>query len=233
MPRRRRGGRGFAYPADMQRNPEGRYDSRRQPDREIVRGQVMDLGDLGGEEVEPVLATFTWFGERFRVNPDMTETTLIDLFEVASKVDVDPESLDPKQMDFAKGYVREHIHPDDFDRLWKTAKANRQGIQPLMGLCMRILGLVSERPTVPPSGSSAGRPVTSQSLPDGVSSPAAPAEPEVPGYAPWWPEGVPYNPTAVKFVERFEAEGRPDKANIIMMAQEARARAAASATPTG
>ena len=234
MPRRRRGGPDYAYPAQMQRNPDARTRRQQTEQPAIVRGQMLDLGDMGGEEVEPVLATFTWFGERFRVNPDMTETTLIDLFESASQVDIDdPESLDPKQMEFAKNYVREHIHPDDFDRLWATAKRKRQGLDPLMTLCMRILEMVSERPTAPPSGSSDGRPVINQSLPDGVLSPDAPvgrAEPE--GLAPWWPQGVPYNPTAVKYVERFESEGRPDKANIIMMAQEARARAAALAEAT-
>lgn len=232
MSRRRRGGPQYAYPANMQRNPQA------QPARtqaEIVRGQALDLGDLGGDSVEPVLATFTWFGESFRVNPDMTETTLIDLFEMASAVDVDPESLDPKQMKFAKDYVREHIHPDDFERLWQVGKEHRQGIQRLMQLCMRVLTLVSERPTVPPSGSSDGRPVINQSLPDGASPQAVRARnrAEFGEHADWWPDGVPYNPTAVKFVEQFQEDGRPDKANIIMMAQEARARAAASAVLTG
>jgi hypothetical protein len=219
MARRRRGGGGYAYPADVQRNPAA---GKRPVDGQIVRGQSMDLGDLGGDAVEPVLATFTWFGERFRVNPDMTETTLIDLFEMARRVDVDPDLIDPNQLDFSKGYVREHIHPDDFDRLWKTARANRQGIQQLIQLCMRILGLVSERPTAPPSGSSDGRPVTSQNLPDGAWSRADDAR-----AAEWWPEGLPYNSTAARVVERLEGEGRPDKANFVMLAQEARAASGA------
>lgn len=244
MSRRRRGGRGYAYPADVQRNPQA--GTQPAAGAGIVRGQAMDLGDFGGEAVEPVLATFTWFGRRFRVNPDLTETTLIDLFDAAAKIQVDGAVPDPSRMsteelaaasrravadaEQSKNYVREHIHPDDFDDLWATAKANRQGMQALLELCWRIIELVSERPTSPPSGSSGGRPDISRSLPHGASPPAAP---DAPGAASWWPEGLPYNPTAAKFVEQFEQDGRPDKANIVMLAQEARARAAVSAGRTG
>jgi hypothetical protein len=217
MSRNRRGG---SRPAGQRRPPvvEG----------QVIRGQSMDLGDLGGEAVDPVLATFSYFGRRFRVNPDLTETTIIDLFEEAAKVSMpsDPRDMKPedvvKNLEQSKGYVREHIHPDDFDDLWATARANRQSMQSVMELCWKILELISERPTPPPSGSSDGRPDTSRSSRDGASDPVA---------AEWWPSDVPYNPTAVKFVERFQDEGRPDKANIIMLAQEAKARAAsASAT---
>jgi hypothetical protein len=120
------------------------------------------------------------------------------------------------------------VHPDDFPAFWTTAKANRQDMRRLMALCWEILDLISERPTSPPSGSSAGRPIISQNLPDGASSPAG-DEPTIDGS--WWPDALPYNEDAVAVVERYERQGRPDLANQIMVTQEA--LAGASAGPTG
>jgi hypothetical protein len=199
---------------------------------EIVRGRQVDLGDLSGEAVDPVLASFAYFGKQIRVNPDLTETTVIDLFERAAKVQVqDPATLTGadaiREAEKAKNHVREHIHPDDFEELWATAKANRQDLRRLMALCWEILGLISERPTSPPSGSSDGRPIISQSLPDGASSPVGDA-PEIDGS--WWPEGLPYNEDAIAVVERFQRQGRPDLANQIMVTQENRAAALAGRT---
>jgi hypothetical protein len=200
---------------------------------QIIRGRSVDLGDLSGEAVEPVLAEFGYFGTKVRVNPDLTETTVIDLFERAKQVQIEDSPNLPiidalTEAEKAKDHVRAHIHPDDFDAFWSTAKSNRQDMRRLMGLCWEILALISERPTVPPSDSSAGRPITSQSLPDGVSSPDD-AEPTADGS--WWPDGLPYNPDAVAVVERYERQGRPDLANQIMVTQEA--MAGVSAGPTG
>lgn len=189
----------------------------------LIRGVHINLGDLAGETVEPVTATFTWFGEQpgsraqYRVNPDLTETVVIDLFEQAQSIKV----TDVEQITGAKAYVREHIHPDDFERLWRSAKANRQNTLALMTLCAGLLEGIAERPTTPPSDSSVGRPDIRQSSARGASVPVADVSlPDVPG---WWPDGVPYNPSAVKWVDVFEAEGRPDKADMLMLAQEARA----------
>lgn len=212
------------------RRPGGQ---RRESPGEIVRGRQVDLGDLSGDAVDPVLATFTYFGKRFRVNPDLTETTVIDLFEQAAKVRLrDPrEEMTAAEVmesaERAKDHVRQHIHPGDFDAFWAAAKANRQGVTPLISLCWRIVDLVSERPTPPPSGSSDGRPATSRNSPDGASSPGG-GEPEIDGS--WWPEGLPYNEAAVRVVERFERQGRPDLANQIMVTQENRAAALAGRT---
>lgn len=189
----------------------------------LIRGRHIDIGDLGGETAAPVLASFRWFGERFRVNPNLTETSVVDMFEAAQKVTV----TDPKQFELSKDYVREHVHPDDFDRFWSLARAHRQGIADLMTLCWKILEQVAERPTTPPTDSAGGRPDIRQNSPAGASDrvvdgsvvPAPASDPA----ADWWPEGVPFNPVAAKYVDRFEAEGRPDKANFLMLAQESRA----------
>jgi hypothetical protein len=196
----------------------------------FIRGHAVDLGDMSGEVADPVEATFVWFGERFRVNPDLTETVVVDLFEKAQRVKVD----DPEQFSAAKDYVREHIHPDDFDRFWQVTKQKRQNVTALMRLCWGILEGIAERPTPPPSDSSAGRPDTNRNSPRGASAPggdaptiaehlAVQARQPDPERADWWPETVPFNPVAAKWVDRFEAEGRPDRANQLMLAQEARA----------
>lgn len=221
MARRRRARPGYPAAGERERTAP-----------EIVRGRQIDIGDLSGEAADPVLASFTYFGERYRVNPDLTETTVIDLFERAAKVQVqDPATLTGadamREAEKAKNHVREHIHPDDFDAFWATAKANRQDLRRLMVVCWEILGLISERPTSPPSGSSDGRPITSQSLPDGASSPDDDG-PEIDGS--WWPESLPYNEDAVAVVERFQRQGRPDLANQIMVTQENRAAALAGRT---
>jgi hypothetical protein len=197
----------------------------------IVRGQTMDLGDMSGDVAEPVVASFVWFGERFRVNPDLTETVVVDLFEAASRLKV----TDPEQFAVAKDYVREHIHPDDFERLWLLAKSKRQNLEKMMTLCWGILEGIAERPTPPPSGSSDGRPGIKPNSVRGASDQgageptiaehlrAAPGPGEANSQPEWWPDGVPYNPAAAKYVDRFEQEGRPDKADMLMVAQEARA----------
>jgi len=218
------------------RSPNRPHAQTRPAPERIVRGQAMDLGDLGGEAVEPVLATFWYFGRTFRVNPDLTETTLIDMLDAAKSVTVtDPRAALTEadaeaimgQVEQTKSYVREHIHPDDFATFWATAKANRQGVQRLMQVCWRIVELISERPTSPPSGSSDGRPGIRRNSPGGVSSPVA-GVPEIDGS--WWPEGLPYNPDAVAVVEEFERRGRPDLANQIMVTNERRAAASAGRT---
>lgn len=200
-------------------------------DTRFVAGQALDLGDLSGEVVEPVYATFTYFGEQYRVNPDLTETLVVDLLAEAAHVDLeDPRSEGrttptvSQNAERSKDYVRQHLHPDDFDALWSAAKANRQSVTDLLKLCWRLLALVTDRPTTPPSDSSGGRPVINQSSPDGASS-LADDEAAVDGS--WWPENLPRNDSAIRVVEQFEARGRPDLANQIMVTQEARAAASA------
>lgn len=210
---------------------------------EIVRGQVMDLGDLSGTPVEPVVASFVYFGERIRVNPDLSETAVMDLFARMGDIELegdpslmaraanpatlsedDRERLGAMAMRNAgatREYVVEHLHPADRDLFWRTAMANRQGVPALMELTYKILELISANPTGGPSASSDGRPDTNPRSADGASPPDGSA-------AGWWPEGVPRNPIAEQFVDRFESRGRPDLANFVMLAQEARARSSAA-----
>jgi hypothetical protein len=196
----------------------------------------VDLGDLSGVEPEPVNMTFTYFGSTIRVNPDLTETMLLDLYASAADADVEDGDLERPMGDQLtrgakeqKDYIRAHIHPDDFDTFWDLAKRHRQALGDLITLTLRLVGMIAQRdPTSPPSDSSDGRPDISQNSPSGASNPDGGASADAP---PWWPTGLPYNPQAATFVEKFEQEGRPDKANFVMLAQES--RATASASPTG
>jgi hypothetical protein len=203
----------------------GRYQGRREsaaPEGRIIRGTLTDLGDLGGEVVEPVLATFRWFGKEFRVNPDLTETAVVDLIESANDVDVDGGA---GLMSGLKEYLRGHIHVEDFDEFWSTAKANRQGVEQLLQLSRKILELLSERPTTPPSDSADGRPITSQSLPDGASDQVDA------GSAPLRPDGPTGSEVANRWITRYEQEDRPDLAAQVYLT--AVGKEAALARPTG
>ena len=173
----------------------------------IIRGREIDAGDLSGEYVEPVTASFTYFGKRFRVNPDLTETMVVDLLEKASEIEVEG----PEHMVATKDYVREHLHPEDFDDFWDTVKDNRQSVQAIIKLCWLLLEQVTERPTTPPSDSSDGRRDTPTNSPDGASALATASSP-----------GGNLDDVAAKWQRTFEEEGRPDKALQIELARQHR-----------
>lgn len=169
----------------------------------LVRGRHLDLGDLSGAEVEPVVAEFVYFGKTFRVNPDLSETQIVDLLEDADEIEVD----DPRNLLAAKDYVRGHLHPDDFEDFWDTAQSHRQGVPQVVKVCWRIIELVTDRPTTPPSDSSDGRRNTPTNSPAGASVPAT---------------GRSARALGESFVKEFEQAGRPDLACQVMLAVEAR-----------
>ncbi len=178
----------------------------------FIRGRDIDAGDLSGEVVEPVRATFTYFGRTFRVNPDLTETMVVDLLEAGESVGAE----DPSQLLAAKDYVRDHLHPDDFEEFWETAIEHRQGIQAVIKVCWKLLERVTERPTTPPSDSSDGRRDTPTNSAAGASGPVIESV-VVP------PATGNVQDIANHFIGKFEAQGRPDLANQIALAAESRA----------
>jgi hypothetical protein len=177
----------------------------------FIRGQEIDAGDLSGKTYEPIVASFTYFGERIRVNPNLTETVVVDLLEMSENVQVG----DPRELVAAKDYVREHIHPDDFDDFWAAAMENRQGVTDVITVCWKLLERITDRPTTPPSGSSDGRRDTPMSSPAGASGPVIESE-VVP------PQSGNLADVAGHFIAKFEGQGRPDLACQIAIAQEAR-----------
>ena len=205
-----RGGRSMTA-EDARKQMEG-GDGRLVP---FIRGREIDAGDLSGEVVEPVTATFTYFGKKIRVNPNLTETMVVDLLEAGEDIGVD----DPRQLVAAKDYVRDHMHPDDFDTFWEAAQANRQSIQDVIRVCWKLLERITERDPTQPPGSSDGRPATSQSSPAGASAPATESSPVNP--APAAQQGNLWE-VADHFIEKYESQGRPDLANQIALAAESR-----------
>jgi hypothetical protein len=135
--------------------------------RLIRTGEVIDMGDISGERREAVTASFVFFGERLRVNPDLTEIAIIDLLETAEGIDVN----DARSLTITKEYARAHIHPDDFDRFWSAVRANRQDSAAIMVTCGKILSGITANPTGGRSDSSAGQPVTRTSSPPTSSGP--------------------------------------------------------------
>jgi hypothetical protein len=193
----------------------------------IVRGIPQVLGDLSGEVVEPIIASFGYFGTTIRVNPDLTETEVVDLLEQAGEVDDDGGA---GMMAGLKSYVRGHIHDDDFETFWGLAKSNRQGAEAIIKVCYKILELLSERPTSRPSASADGRPVTSQSLPPSASAPVV-AVPDSPSPEPDVRDELAHlAPVVGQWITRYEQEGRPDLAAQVLVTAEGKAAVLAGRT---
>lgn len=101
---------------------------------------------------------------------------------------------DPKGFKATKDLLRSFIHPDDFDLFWSTAKQNRQGVEQLITVVKTVVEALAERPTGQPSVS-AGGPVSTLPKSEGDSSSAV--------------------------IHSLIAKGRPDLANMAVMAREA------------
>lgn len=137
---------------------------------------------------QPVDLSFGYFGETIRVHPDASDLAFFELMGLAQQVDLgdvdpeDPSTWDPQTTKAmakagvqAADIVRQQIHPQDWDRFWAAAKANRQQVMDLMALSDWIGRAVTEAsaglPTGPSSGSSAGRRNTRTRSAAGSSSP--------------------------------------------------------------
>jgi hypothetical protein len=147
-----------------------------QPIRLIRTGEQINLGDMDAaeEDRQPLTATLRLkHPERgvltFRVNPNLTELTVVDLLEEADTVKQD----DPRAMIMTKKYALEHIHPDDRDLFWETVRAKGWDSTQVMVLCWRILDGITANPTGGQSDSSDGQPATKPSSPPTSSTPVA------------------------------------------------------------
>lgn len=174
----------------------------------IRRGEVIELGELGGQEREPLTASFAYFGERYRVNPDLSELDVIDFLEAADSI----EERDPQSIVMLKSFVRRNLHPDDFADFWEAVREHRQTIQEVMTVMWSLIQGVSGNPTGQPSDSSVGRPVTTVSLPPDVSTPAAATG----------DDGL--RSKFLRQIERFEAMGPNGVAMAAQIALAAEAR---------
>ena len=102
------------------------------------------LGDFGTAH-DPVDESFGYFGEEFRVHPDLSSTALNVLFEGDATI---------------RDLVAAMVHPDDVGAFWTVAAANRQTYGDLSRLSWEIVAALAERPTLLPSDSSDGQQAT-------------------------------------------------------------------------
>lgn len=115
---------------------------------------MVSLGSLGRDR-PPADVTFDWFGTEIRCHPDVSDMAIVEFMAVAGKVDAES----PEAMSAVVEFLRECIHPDDFDAYWSIGKAHRQGIEDHMRVVMALMDVVAggeERPTGPSSESVPG-----------------------------------------------------------------------------
>lgn len=206
---RSRGRRGSAT-AQVVQGEVQRQDARSGTFKDVGIG--ISLGDLSGpSERGPLVASFTYFGEQIRVHPDVTEVDMIDFLDDAETVDKD----DPKSMLMVKNAARNHVHPDDFEKFWQLRKANRQGVEQLMGTIWQIVGGLTGKANGQRSASSDGPPAT---------NPSSPVSSSPPDDAPLVPVADPLREKYLRQIERFEAQGAGGVAMAAQIAVAAEAR---------
>lgn len=147
--------------------------------------------------------TFEYFGEVIRLNPDFSELDYLDFLEEAGGID----EMSVQAVTATKGFLKTMVHPEDFGLWWQTARRNKQGIQDLMLTANQLLTVMTGRPTEAPSGSSAGRPVTTVSSKLDSSSPESPL-----------------TDMDRRVIDRKLAEGRTDTALAVLRSAEHRQR---------
>jgi hypothetical protein len=110
------------------------------------------LGDFGVER-EPVDLTFGYFGTPIRVNPDLSDVAVIDMFGSLSEADENDGAAISKAL---RGVAETLVHSDDVEAFWQQVRTNRQTVEDLGELAAKIIEALTARPTQRPSDSSAG-----------------------------------------------------------------------------
>lgn len=116
--------------------------------------------DAAGAEVD----SFDFHGEQIRVVAEFSELEYIDLMERVGGMDED----DPRSLGAVKDLFRLLILPEDLERFWSTAKANRYTSveRHLMPVFVGLMEALTDRPTRLLSDSS------ERQQPNGGNSPA-------------------------------------------------------------
>ena len=116
------------------------------------------IGELGTPH-EEIKYTFGYFGQMMRAHPDAGELSYIDFLGKALEVDEEDEAEGYK---LTMEFLKQQVHPDDWDVFWQTAKENRQTVKDIMQVSQKILEEVSGFPTGQPSDSPASQPKRSR-----------------------------------------------------------------------
>ncbi len=154
-------------------------------------GDYGKVGEVPDDSAWPEPARFPWFGVEIRVHPMLSDTILIDLIEESGDLD----DKDPRGAMVVKQFIRDVIHPDDFDDFWKLGKANGYQTAQFAEVAAGIVTAVTGDPTQESSDSSNGQSPTATKS-QAVSS------------------------KVTRTIEELEREGRPDLAEFFLLARE-------------
>ena len=142
-------------------------------------------------------------GEQFQVRGSVA---LMALMRFAHIAQVGTDSAEMEGLAAMYDLLESAIADEDWGRFQAHAVKTRATDKDLMLLVRKVIRGETDRPTQRPSGSSDGPDSTDQK-----SESEEPASPE--------PQGE--EPVQLRVVRRLESEGRPDKALIVLQAQEA------------
>lgn len=124
----------------------------------------IDIGATSHADDEP--NTFVYFGTELRTNPGLTDADLLDFMADHAELKDD----DPAAAGILKSFMREVIHPDDFDTFWALARQHRQSTEERVKIMYALIeAAVPGTPTVQSSDSSAGLQRTDESSTDASS----------------------------------------------------------------
>jgi hypothetical protein len=128
------------------------------------------IGDLGADRADVDELVFGYFGSRIRVNPNLTDLVIVDLFTEMADAG---QSEDATKTAAALRSMRSAlIHPDDLDEFNTRVREHRQSLADLVELTKKLLEAVTARPTSRLSDSSDGPSATTASSGDDSSSAA-------------------------------------------------------------
>lgn len=164
--------------------------------------------DLGVEHGEAEYA-FRYFGAVIRVHPEFGELSYVEF--MAKATEVDEEDIE-NGLPLLMAYLKDQVHPDDWDEFFKLAKSKRQTTKDLMELSNKILGVLSGFPTEPQDDLSPTPSSGELKSKDGSSAQAVNRR------------AAHHRKSAAKTVEHAMhlLEGRPDLQMAVLRAQEAR-----------
>jgi hypothetical protein len=130
---------------------------------------MTSLGNFGTERA-PVDLDFMFFGETIRAHPKAGSAALAEFMANAGEISIEDVARGAK---FILDFLRQVIHPEDFDRFWSLAKEKRQDpMKDLMPIAEAIVEAITDFPTEPPAasvpgpGNGAPKSVVVSSLPD-------------------------------------------------------------------
>lgn len=133
------------------------------------------IGSLGVKR-DAVDLEFDYFGTTIRVHPDATDLAVADLMASFGEMDIEDEDSAKEVMGGVAGFLRDNIHPDDRQKFWEIAKANRQQLKDIIDVARAITEAVTEAasdfPTGQPSDSAPTTSSTSKKSGGGTSSQA-------------------------------------------------------------